>query len=120
MIDSYLIFLAPVMGAVAIFIGVLACISPSFMSKAFGIQASDAAEGYVIALGMRDIYIGVTILTLYSFSLFQLLGYLTLGIGVVAITDFLTVFFYGNKKVSVTHLGGAIFAFPYGAFLMSL
>jgi hypothetical protein len=114
-----LYYLAPIIGIGTIAIGISAVLRPEAMSKKFGIPVTGSALPYVISTGARDIFIGLTILILYYFKLWQALGYINLFTGIVAISDFLVVRKYGHKKTSLTHLFGAVLVVSYGSWLIS-
>lgn len=111
-------YLAPIIGIVALIIGILAVLQPQKMSEKFGIAVTGSALPYVISTGVRDIFIGLTILILFSFKNWSVLGYIHFCIGVVAISDSTVVLKYGNKKVAMVHVFGAILAVAYGLFLI--
>ena len=89
---SIIHLISPVIGIVTIVIGILAIINPKKMSKSFGIDADDIKTlAYVSSLGVRDIFMGITILILYYNHLWNILGLVNLLIGLVAVSDFLFV-----------------------------
>ncbi len=106
-------------GFVALFIGLSAMIRPQAMSLKFGIAADAKALPYVVSLGIRDIFMGLTVLILFYQSEWFSLGLVHLCLGLVAACDFLVVFKNGFKKTSWVHLAGAIACFLYGAWLVN-
>jgi len=107
-----------VVGFFALFIGIAAATRPKEMSKNFGIPVSGEALPYVVSTGIRDVFIGLIVLILFYFQTWTVLGVSYLCISIVAISDFLVVRKYGDKKVSLIHLGGAIVSVLYGAWLI--
>jgi hypothetical protein len=106
-------------GFVACLIGVLAVLYPKFMSKGFGVPTEGTAVAYVVGLGIRDFFIGATVLVLYSTNSWIILGYISFLIAVVAVSDFIVVYRYGDKKTSLVHLAGALVAAAYGCAIFS-
>ncbi len=107
-----------IVGFVAILIGAAATIHPEKMSKKFGIAVNGAALPYVMSTGIRDVFIGLIVLVLFYLQAWSALGVGHLCIGMVAISDFLIVRKYGDKKTSMTHLAGAVVAIVYGVWLL--
>jgi hypothetical protein len=103
-----------------LFIGVAATAKPEAMSKKFGITVSGVALPYVMSTGIRDVFIGLIVLILFYLQDWTALGAGHLCIGIVAISDFLVVRKYGDKKTSLIHLGGAVVVFAYGAWLLAI
>ncbi len=112
-------YIAPIIGLSTIIIGICAVLQPQPMSKKFGITVSGAALPYVVSTGIRDVFIGLTVLVLFYRQEWSLLGVINLLIGVVAISDFLVVKKHGDKKTSLAHLAGAVGVVAYGAWLLS-
>ena len=115
--NLYLFFNLPV-AIVALLIGIGAIMRPQMMSLKFGIAADTKALPYVVSLGIRDVFIGLTIFILFFLSQWFALGLLHLCLGLVAFSDFVVVFKNGTRKTSWVHLAGAIVAFLYGASLL--
>ena len=111
-------YVAVVIGLVTIFIGSAAALKPASMSKQFGIAASGLALPYVVSTGIRDVFIGLVVLLVFHYENWYLLGYFNLFIAVVAISDFLIVRKYGDKKISLVHLFSAGAVLGYGLFLL--
>jgi len=111
-------YIALVIGLVTLLIGVGAVVRPALMSEKFGIKASGATLPYVIATGIRDVFIGLTILSLFYFQLWTAMGFIQISVGVVAVIDFMVVRKHGDPKTSLVHLFGAIFVFGYGFWLV--
>lgn len=104
-------------GIVAMLIGVGAMVQPQAMSLKFGIAADSKALPYVVSLGIRDIFMGATVLLLFFLSQWFALGLVHIFLGVVAASDFRVVFKNGIKKTSLVHLAGAIVSMIYGVWL---
>lgn len=105
-------------GFITLLIGVLAAANPKAMSKNFGIAATGVALPYVVSTGIRDVFIGLIVLILFYLQAWVALGACHLCIGLVAISDFLVVRKYGNKKASLIHISGAVVVIAYGAWLL--
>lgn len=103
---------------VAIAIGLGAILRPQPMSLKFGISADKKAQPYVMSLGIRDIFMGLSILILFLLSEWFSLGLIHLCLGLVAVCDFFVVFKHGIKKTSYVHALGAAASFIYGAWLI--
>lgn len=113
-----LYYLSPIIGLATLTIGILAVFWPEPMSKKFGISVKGAALPYVISTGVRDIFIGLTILILFYLNSWIAMGWIHLFIGIVAISDFLVVLKFGDKKTSIVHLSGAVIVIVYGIWLV--
>lgn len=113
------LYIAPVIGLTTLSIGISAAIWPQPMSKKFGIDASDKALPYVVSTGVRDVFMGLTVLILFYQQQWKILGAINLCIGLVAISDFLVVRKHGDSKTSLVHLAGAIAVIGYGTWLIS-
>ncbi len=111
-------FVAFLIGMVTIFIGIFAILKPAFMSSKFGITVNGSALPYVISTGVRDVFMGLSVLVLAYQHEWKLLGAIQLLIGFVAIGDFLNVFKNGDKKTSLVHFAGAGAVFVYGTWLL--
>ncbi|MCB0367865.1 MAG: DUF4267 domain-containing protein [Bdellovibrionales bacterium] len=112
-----LFYLSPVIGLTTLGIGIAAVLRPEPMSKKFGITVNGQALPYVISTGVRDVFIGLTVLVLFYLKNWLALGCINLFISIVAASDFLVVQKYGHKKTSYVHLFGAIIVFVYGIWL---
>jgi len=106
-------------GLVALCIGIGAIIKPQPMALKFGIAADVKALPYVVSLGIRDVFMGLSVLVLFLRSEWFSLGLIHLCLGLVAVSDFLVVFKNGVRKISYVHLLGAFVSFIYGAWLLS-
>ncbi len=115
--NIFLYFNIPV-ALVALAIGLGAILKPQPMSLKIGIAADKAALPYVMSLGVRDVFMGLSILILFWLSEWFALGFIHLFLGLVAVCDFFVVFKYGVKKASYVHFLGAVFSFAYGAWLI--
>ena len=111
-------YIALVIGVLTFIIGVAAVLKPEPMSKKFGISVKGSALPYVVSTGVRDIFIGLTILILFYRQDWPVLGAINLCVGIVAISDFLVVQKHGDKKTSIVHLFGAIAVIFYGIWLL--
>ena len=111
-------YIAPAIGLITLLIGSAAVLRPQIMSKNFGIAASGPALPYVVSTGIRDLFIGITILILFRQQDWNSLGLVHLSLGIVAISDFLVVQRHGDKKASLIHLAGAVAVIGYGIFLL--
>ncbi len=89
------------------------------MSKNFGIPAPQSASPFVISMGIRDVFIGLVFLALYFCEDWKALAYVSLSVGIVALSDFIVVQKYGNKKVSWVHLFGAVVVIGYAGLLFN-
>ena len=114
------LYMAPVVGITAVIIGVGAVLKPHQMAENFGISASGSASSYVVSLGIRDVFVGLTVLILYFNQAWRELGLIQFCIGLVAISDFLVVLKKGNKIISLIHLAGAFVVTAYGMWLLFL
>lgn len=110
--------MAFVVGALTLLIGVVSALKPQAMSKNFGIAAQGGALPYVMATGVRDVFIGLTVLVLFFREQWNILGYVHFFIGLVAVADFLIVRKYGDKKFAWVHFVSAIAVCVYGAWLI--
>lgn len=117
-LTNVLFYLAPIIGLVTLAIGVLAVLQPQRMSKQFGVTATHVTLPYVVSTGIRDVFIGLTVLILFYNKNWMLLGLINLCISIVAISDFIVVLKHGDKKTSLVHLFGAIVVTAYGAWLV--
>lgn len=117
-IQMALYYLAPIIGFLTIFIGIFAALKPEPMSKNFGISVTGPALPYVVSTGIRDVFMGLTILILFYKQDWVVLGFIHLCVGLVAISDFLVVQKHGDKKTSLVHLAGAIAVIGYGIWLI--
>ncbi|MBC7420591.1 MAG: DUF4267 domain-containing protein [Bdellovibrio sp.] len=117
-LQQILSFIPAMAGLVALIIGLLAVITPAKASKGFGIEASGPALHYVVATGVRDIFIGLIMLVLYWHGDTKIIGACFICIAVVAIADFTLTFKHGSKKQSVVHAAGAIFSIIYGSLVI--
>ena len=111
-------YLAPVVGFFTLAIGATAAIWPKQMSKKYGIATGGEGIPYVISTGIRDVFMGLTILILFYRQDWIVLAILNFLIGFVAISDFLIVRKYGDKKIALVHLLGAIAVTGFGACLL--
>lgn len=117
-VTSFLFYFAPIIGLGTFVIGILAVLRPQPMSKKFGVIANDSAFPYVMSTGIRDVFIGLTVLILFYNKSWTLLGLINFCISIVAISDFLVVLKHGDKKTSFAHLFGAILVATYGVWLI--
>lgn len=111
-------YFALLIGFGTLIIGICAVIKPKPMASKFGVLANESALPYVISTGIRDVFIGLTVLISFYLHQWTALGAIHLAIGIVAISDFKVVNKYGNKKVSYVHLFGAIVVISYGIWLL--
>ncbi len=105
---------------VALLIGVGAILRPKTMSLKFGIEADAKALPYVVSLGIRDVFMGLTVLILYLLAEWFALGLVHICLGIVAVSDFVVVFKNGIRKTSLVHFAGAVVSFLYGAWLLTI
>ena len=105
--------IALLIGIVACLIGIGAMLKPAFMSDGFGIAVDGKATGYVVALGVRDLFIGAIFLHVYFTANWQTLPFYSSALGVVAVSDFIVVIKNGDKKKAAVHLAGAVVSFLY-------
>jgi hypothetical protein len=115
----YFLYLNLAVGLVALLIGIGAILKPEPMSLKFGIAADAKARPYVVSLGIRDVFMGLSVLILFYLSLWFPLGLVHLCLGIVAVSDFIVVYRNGIIKTSLVHLAGALFSFLYGTWLIS-
>ncbi len=108
-----------IIGFFTLLIGISATAKPEEMSKKFGIAVNGEALPYVVSTGIRDVFIGLIVLILFYLQAWSALGAGHLCIGIVAISDFLVVRKYGDKKASLIHLVGGVVVIAYGAWLLS-
>jgi hypothetical membrane protein len=118
-LSSVFYYIAPLIGVCTLFIGICATLRPLPMSKKFGIAASESSAPYVISTGIRDVFMGLTVLILFYLQQWSGLGAINVCISIVAISDFKVVYKYGDKKTSYVHLAGAISVIVYGAWLLT-
>lgn len=93
-------------------------LQPQKMSEKFGVTATAGALPYVISTGVRDVFIGLTVLILFYFKSWAALGYISFGVGIVAVSDFAVVRKHGNKKTAIVHAVGALVVIAYGFYLV--
>lgn len=117
-LNAIFYYIAPLIGVCTLVIGICATLRPLQMSKKFGIAASESTVPYVISTGIRDVFIGLTVLILFYLQLWSALGTINFCIGIVAISDFRAVYKYGDKKISYVHLAGAMSVIVYGVWLL--
>jgi hypothetical protein len=117
---QYLLWIAPLIGAVAIVIGGLAVIFPKRASKHFGIELKHEGFPYVAAAGARDIFIGLTLLIVYNQGDVSLLAKIILCVAVVSVIDLVMTLRHGTRSQSFIHLGGTIGVLAYGGALLFL
>ena len=103
----------------ALIIGISAVLLPQPMSKKFGIAVTGSALPYVMSTGIRDVFIGLTVLILFFNKQWNAVGAIHLSLSIVAISDFLIVRKHGERKASLAHLFGAVFVFTYGIWLIT-
>jgi hypothetical protein len=115
---SVLPLLIPVIGAVAILIGVGAICFPEKSSVMFGIPAAGAATSYVRATGMRDVFMGAVCLYLYFSNSFEAVGFVLFFIAAVSLVDFILVRKNGVKMASYGHASATVIAIVYGFALL--
>lgn len=111
-------YFSVIIGLCTFLIGVLAVSKPKYMSEKFGIVANESTLPYVVSTGIRDVFIGLIVLILFYYQAWKILGASNLCIGIVAISDFLVVRKYGDKKTSLIHLIGAVVVITYGTWLL--
>lgn len=109
---------AAIIALFTLIIGIFAAAKPKAMAKNFGVPVPPEAYPFVIATGLRDIYIGLGIFVLYFLNLWFAIAITCLCLGLLALGDFVIVRKYGVKKVSWAHFLGATGAFIYGSFLL--
>jgi Domain of unknown function (DUF4267) len=112
--------IALVIGVVTLLIGIGAVLKPEQMSKKFGISASGSTLPYVVSTGIRDVFMGLTVLILFSKQDWPVLAYVNFLLGIVAISDFTIVRKHGDRKTALVHILGAVAVFCYGAMLLYL
>lgn len=105
-------------GFFTLVIGSLAILKPQMMSKNFGVIAKEEALPYVIATGARDVFIGLVVLIFFFLQMKQGLALCHLTIGLVALSDFLVVRKFGDKKTAWVHLFGAVAVVAYGTWIL--
>jgi hypothetical protein len=113
-------FVGFIIGVTVFIIGIAAIFRPQQMSVKFGIPLSGQGLPFVISTGIRDVLIGLVVLALFYNQLWNLLGLTSCFLGMVAISDFLVVRKYGDKKTSIIHAAGAIGVIAYGVWLLSV
>lgn len=107
-----------VVGVTTLLIGIAATVKPQEMSKKFGIAVSGSALPYVISTGIRDVFMGLVVLILFYIQSRTALAASHLCLGIVAISDFVVVRKYGDKKMSLIHVGGAVAVIAYGVAIL--
>lgn len=105
-------------GVVACLIGLGAILKPELMSKNFGIKAVGAAKHFVVATGVRDVFMGLTVLILFYFQSWMFVGLIHILISLVALSDFLLVYRHGDRKAALTHMAGALGAGAFGLWMV--
>ena len=100
------------------FIGLLAISAPRFMSKNFGIPLDDKkALSYIVSLGIRDIFIGLTVFYLFFEKAWMTIAFVHFFISIVALSDFIVVMKHGDKNSYITHLTGLVISLLYGVLM---
>jgi hypothetical protein len=105
-------------GLVCLLIGVGATFAPNKMAKVFGIAATGTAAPYVVATGIRDVFLGIAVLFVVYVEQWIGVAILHLCLGLVGISDFTMVFKHGNKKISLTHIIGSVVMIIYGSWVL--
>lgn len=112
-------YLAALIGLGALVIGICATVRPLQMATKFGVSATESAKPYVMSTGIRDVFIGLTVLILFYRQEWVALGLIQFCISIVAISDFNVVRKYGDPKTSYVHLAGAVIVVLYGFWLLT-
>lgn len=115
---SLSLYVAPIIGLTTILIGLGAMVKPESMSGNFGIPVVGKAKAWVISVGIRDIFMGISVLVLYFNQSWYEMALINFAIGVVALSDFYVVLKDGDQKKSYTHFAGAIAVIFYGAWIL--
>ena len=109
---------SPIIALFTLIIGFFAIFKPKPMAKNFGVPVGADAYPFVIATGVRDIFMGTVILILYFLGQWYAIALVSFSLTLVAVSDFVIVQKYGIKKNSWTHFLGALGTLIYGLFLL--
>lgn len=111
---------APLMAAGACFIGVIACARPVWMSRQYGIAADWPNAGFVVALGVRDLFMGAAMFFAWWHQSWVTVAVFSTLLAGVAVVDFAIVLKLGEKKASLVHLMGALACTVYAVAVFAL
>lgn len=118
MLEFVRIYLAPLIGLATLGIGLLAVAKPQKMSINYGIYANDKALPYVVATGIRDVFMGLMIVALFFLKEWRAIAIAQFLLAIVAIVDFSIVIKSGEKLKALVHLTGALAVFFYGIWIL--
>jgi hypothetical protein len=109
---------APIMALGLFALGVGAIARPSPMSHQFGISAIWPQSGFIVGLGVRDIFVGAVLLKAWFDQDWGSLALWSFLLSPVALADFIVVQRSGNTKASYIHLLGALACASYGLLIL--
>jgi hypothetical protein len=118
MLESLRIYLAPLIGLATLGIGLLAVTRPQKMSINYGVSANNEALPYVVATGIRDVFMGLIILALFFLNEWRGIAIAQFLLAIVAIVDFAIVIKFGEKLKALIHLTGALAVSFYGIWIL--
>jgi len=118
MLEFVRIYLAPLIGLATLGIGLLAVAKPQKMSINYGIYANDKALPYVVATGIRDVFMGLMIVALFFLKEWRAIAIAQFLLAIVAIVDFSIVIKSGEKLKALVHLTGALAVSFYGIWIL--
>ena len=118
MTAELLMWLAPAIAFGAAVIGLAAVGMPRLAARGFGIETQGSGLSYVRITGARDVFIGVTVFTLWWSGESVSLGIISLGLAAVATVDFVNVRRANHSRLAYIHLCGMIGLLIYGLWIL--
>lgn len=99
-------------------IGIFAIVNPKKAAAHYGVKTKDDGLTWVMAAGVRDVFIGLVFILLYFQNDSALTAKTCLCVAIVAIADGILVLKSGVKKASYVHFAAAIFAISLASVLI--
>ncbi len=110
---------APIIASGLLLVGLTAMTFPKWAAGMFGVKASTEGLPYVMAAGVRDVFIGLALLLIWQTGDHRLLAKAMVATAIVSLMDTYLVFKYGMRRQMALHILGTVAVVVYGFVLYS-
>lgn len=118
-INPIALSLSLLLGICVAAIGIFAMVNPKKAAAHYGVKTKDDGLTWVMAAGVRDLFIGLVFILLYFHKDSTLIAKTCLCVAIVAIADGILVLKGGVKKASYVHFAAAVFAILLAGVLVT-